>query len=145
MRWRYGETNPVIGQVPQNICVEIGDLVYYESDSVKPAGVYSNQSSKALTQSGYANMFLGVAMQRSPLEESTTIRIATSGVFEYEINAGTFVLGANIGIEEYSDRTGIENQKVSTSNTDGAIGKIVRREPVASDSVYVKIKSRVID
>lgn len=144
MRWRYGETNPVVGQVPEDVSVEIGDLVYYDSDSVKPASLYTVQSSKSLSQSGFAAKFLGVAMQRSPAGEISSIRIATSGVFEYDATQNTFILGAYVGIEERPSRAGIETQKVSTSTAEGAVGRVVRREPVATNVVYIKIQSRII-
>ena len=37
MRWRYGETNPVVLPVASATVIEIGDLVYFDSGTLKPA------------------------------------------------------------------------------------------------------------
>ncbi len=145
MRWRYGETNPVIALVPTTVAVEIGDLVYYENDAAKPASNQTNQTTKALNQSVFAAKFLGVAMQKSPLGEATPIRVATTGVFEYDTNPNTFVLGALVGIDELAGRTGVECQKLDTAVLAGAIGRVVRREPTASNTILVNIKSKIIE
>jgi len=145
MRWRYGETNPVVGLVSDTVAVEIGDLVYYESDAVKPASSQTNQTTKALNQSMFAGKFLGVAMQSSPLGMATSIRIATTGVFEFDTKSQTFVLGALVGIDELPGRTGLENQKVDTAVAVGAIGRIARREPAASGTILVAIKSKIME
>ena len=145
MRWRYGETNPVAGFVPDTVAVEIGDLVYHDSDHVRPASSQTNQTTKALNQSTFAGKFLGVAMQASPAGEASSIRIATTGVFEFDTNLQTFVLGALVGIDELPGRMGLENQKVDTSVLAGAIGRIVRREPTASTKVLVSIKSKITE
>ncbi len=144
-RWRYGETNQVVARVPSSQAVEVGDLVYYESDAVKPASAQTNQTTKALNQSTFAAKFLGVALERSPMGEATDIRVATSGVFEFDTNSNTFVLGTLMGIEELPGRTGVETQKVDVAALAGSIGRVVRREPTASTKVWVSIKSKIID
>ena len=145
MRWRYGETNSVVGLAPNTVAIEVGDLVYYESDNVKPASSQSNQTTKALNQSTFAGKFLGVAMQASPLGEATPIRVATTGVFEFDTGSQTFVLGALVGIDELPGRVGLENQKVDTAVVAGAIGRVVRREPTATGSILVSIKSKITE
>ncbi len=37
MRWRYGETWPVMLPVDSTTVIEIGDLVYLDTDDAKPA------------------------------------------------------------------------------------------------------------
>ena len=145
MRWRYGETNSVVGPVAGTVAVEIGDLVFYEADTVKPASSQANQTTKALNQSTFAGKFLGVAMQASPLGEASSIRIATTGVFEFDTNSQTFVLGALVGIDELPGRTGLECQKVDTAVVAGSIGRVVRREPTASNTILVGIKSKITE
>ena len=43
MRWRYGETNPVMLPVQAGTVVEIGDLVYLESGHAYPASNQTDQ------------------------------------------------------------------------------------------------------
>ena len=84
MRWRYGDTNPVIAAVDADTVIEIGDLVYQETDDVRPASMQADQGTKLANQELFGNKFLGVAMQRSRAGETTPIRVATTGVFEFD-------------------------------------------------------------
>ena len=65
MRWRYGDTNPVIAAVDAATVIEIGDLVYQETDDVRPASSQADQNTKEANQELFTTKFLGVAMQRS--------------------------------------------------------------------------------
>lgn len=146
MRWRYGETNPVIAWVSEGHGVEIGDLLMYDSEGARPASTHENKSDKATTQSTFASKFLGVAMQKSPLGESTQIRVATSGVFEFEpVSPIKPDLGAIIGVGESTDRTAVCSQKVDTAVSGGLIGRVVRREPTATQKILITIKSKIIN
>jgi hypothetical protein len=84
MRWRYGDTNPVVAAVDSSTVIEIGDLVYQSTDDARPASAQADQSTKALNQSTFAGNFLGVAMQQSRSGDTTPIRVATTGIFEFE-------------------------------------------------------------
>ena len=144
-RWVHGDTTHVIAPVASATVIEIGDLVYYDANTVKPASMQANQTTKALNQSTFAPKFLGVAMQASPNGSTTSIRVATSGVFEYDCNSNTFELGNYVGIEEKPGRTGIENQKLDkTTDVAGAIGRVWRREPVAVKTLQVQLQSVVM-
>ena len=37
MRWRYGDTNPVVAAVDAATAIEIGDLLWQDTDDAKPA------------------------------------------------------------------------------------------------------------
>ena len=39
MRWRYGDTCPVVLPVDSATVIEIGDMVYLDTDDAKPASV----------------------------------------------------------------------------------------------------------
>jgi predicted RecA/RadA family phage recombinase len=93
----------------------------------------------------FAGKFLGVAMQSSPLGEESSIRVATTGVFEFSTNSKTWSLGELVGIDELPERAGLENQKVDTAVLAGAVGRVARREPTASTTILVKIKSKITE
>ncbi len=65
MRWRYGDTNPVVAAVDAATVIEIGDLVYQDTDDAKPASSQADQGTETANQELFADKFLGVAMQRS--------------------------------------------------------------------------------
>src|SRR3972149_3669278 len=130
MRWRYGDTNPVVAAVDSTTVIEIGDLVYQDTDDAKPASAQADQGSEAANQELFADNFLGVAMQRSRSGDTDPIRVATTGVFEFDCPSGTFELGDLAGADENAGGDALLDQQVAkVSQSRFAIGRVARREP----------------
>ena len=108
MRWRYGDTSPVVLAVDSATVIEIGDLVYLDTDDAKPASAQADQLSEADNQSLFVSKFAGVAMQRSRSGDTTPIRVATTGVFEFDCTAATFEVGNLIGPHEATSGTELD-------------------------------------
>jgi hypothetical protein len=145
MRWRYGDTNPVVAAVDSGTVIEIGDLVLLNTDDAKPATAVVDQGTKEQNQTAFAVVFLGVAMQRSRSGETAPIRVATTGVFEYDCPSGTFELGDMIGVDENAAGTALLNQQVAkVTAAANAIGRVAKRQPSAGTSVLVDIRSTVM-
>lgn len=145
MRWRYGDTNPVVAAVAAETVIEIGDLVYQDVDQARPAAGQDDQSSEAANQELFADRFLGVAMQRSRAGETAPIRVATTGVFEFDCPADTFELGDKVGLVEAATGTALENQQVTkVSDAKLAVGRVVRRQPSPAASVLVDVRSTIL-
>ena len=75
MRWRFGETSPVMIPVDSATVIEIGDLVYQDVDDAKPASSQADQGTEAANQQLFHDNFAGVAMQASPSGTSGPIRV----------------------------------------------------------------------
>jgi len=145
MRWRYGDTNPVVAAVDASTAIEIGDLVYQEVDDVRPASLLADQESEEANQELFADKFLGVAMQRSRSGDADPIRVATTGVFEMDCPAGTFELGDLLGVDEAAGGTALEDQQVAkVAASRLAIGRVAKRVSAAATSVLVDIRSTVM-
>jgi hypothetical protein len=145
LRWRYGDTNPVMCPVDSTSVIEIGDFVYLDTDDAKPASAQADAGSEAANQEAFHDNFLGVAMQQSPSGETADIRVATSGVFEFVCPAGTFELGDLVGVDEASGGTSLEDQQVAPVATENlAVGRVAKRVGSASTSVLVDIISTVM-
>lgn len=145
MRWRYGDTNPVIAAVDSATVIEIGDLVFQDRDDAKPASAQTDQGSEAANQELFADGFLGVAMQRSRAGDTDPIRVATTGVFEFDCPSGTFELGDLVGADENAAGTALLDQQVAKAGAAKyAIGRAARREATATTSVLVDIRSTVM-
>ncbi len=145
MRWRYGETNPVVAEVDSTTVIEIGDLLYLDGDDAKPAHMRLDETDEESNQQMFARNFLGVAMQRSRGGETAPIRVATTGVFEFDCPSTTFELGNFVGAKEDATGTALFNQQV-TKVIKGryAIGRVVKRSQTASTQVLAEIRSTVI-
>ncbi len=145
MRWRYGDTNPVVAAVDSETIIEIGDLVWQDTDDAKPASDITDQGSEAANQAELAGSFLGVAMQRSRSGDTAPIRVATTGVFEFDCPSGTFELGNLVGADENTAGDALLNQQVaSAAAAAGAIGRVAKRLAVAATSVLIDIRSTVM-
>ena len=145
MRWRYGDTNPVVLPVAEGVAVEIGDLVYLDQGEAKPASALPDQGSALLNQYEFQDYFVGVAMQASPAGEASSIRIATSGVFEFDAAAEARGLGALVGVETEPSGDRLYDQRVETATEAAyAIGRAAKQDAAASSRVLVDIVSTVM-
>jgi hypothetical protein len=145
MRWRYGDTNPVVAAVDAATVIEIGDLLWQDTDDAKPASALPDLETEAANQAALAHAFLGVAMQRSRAGEAAPLRVATTGVFEFDCPSGTFELGDLLGADENAAGNALLNQQVAKVATSaGAIGRIAKRQAAATTSVLVDIRSTVM-
>lgn len=144
MRWRYGDTQPVVAAVDADSNIELGDLLFWDGDDAKPASLQPDQGSEAANQQLFASKFLGVAMQASPTGESSPIRVATGGVFEFTTPGGSFDLGDWVGVDENDAGTVLENQRlVKVTSSQLAIGRVARRS-MDGHTVWVAICSTVM-
>ena len=145
MRWRYGDTNPVVAAVDGATVIEIGDLLWQDTDDAKPAGSYAWTTDLPTTQGGFVAKFLGVAMQRSRVGDTAPIRVATTGVFELDCSGATFELGALVGPDKNSGGTALLNQQVAAvAARADAIGRVAKREPTSTTAVLIDIRSTVM-
>jgi hypothetical protein len=145
MRWRYGDTNPVMAAVGSGTVIEIGDLVYQTSGAVKPASDLADAGTEAANQEAFHDEFLGVAMQASPAGSTEPIRVATSGVFELDCASMTVEVGDLLGVDEDGAGVALEDQvaaKVATPNL--AVGRCAKRLNPAGTRVLVEIVSTLL-
>jgi hypothetical protein len=117
MRWRYGDTNPVMAAVGADTVIEIGDLVCQLSGEAVPASAMEDLGSEAGNQEAFHDTFIGVAMQSSPAGNADPIRVATSGVFEFDCLSATIELGDLLGPDEDGAGTALVNQTVAAVAT----------------------------
>ncbi len=141
MRWRYGDTNPVIAAVESHTVIEIGSLVWLDKHHVKPASVMPVGGADVT----FASLFLGVALHRSAAGDATPIRVATTGVFEFECPAGAWELGDLVGVMYDDEKDVVCNQRIWRANASSqAIARVAKREPHETSTVLVDIRSTVM-
>lgn len=146
MRWRYGETNSVIAAVDSSTVIELGDLLYLSDGEAFPASAMTPESTVAATQAAFSAAFLGVAMQKSNSGDAAPIRVATTGVFEYDAPSATYGLGDMVGIYEEEAEDDLPSQKLDVVElVAGAIGRVCRIESTATTSILVTLKSVVMN
>ncbi|MCH7751221.1 MAG: hypothetical protein IH898_03575 [Planctomycetes bacterium] len=145
MRWRYGETNPIMMPVLDGYIIEIGDLVYLDSGSAKAAAAIADQGTLVANQEALHDQFLGVAMQASPAASTEPIRVATTGVFEFDCASATFEMGDLLGAREEATGTELDNQYlVGVATPNLAVGRCTKRVNPAGTKVLVDTVSTVL-
>ena len=146
MRWRYGDTNPVVLPVDAATVIEIGDLVWLDTDDAKPASASTYGASLAAAQETFHDKFAGVAMQRSRAGDTQPIRVATTGVFEYPCASAAFEVGARVGADDNTAGNALVNQlviAVASANPERSIGSCAKRVGTADTKVLMEIVSTV--
>ncbi|MEK6236236.1 MAG: hypothetical protein N2C14_16140 [Planctomycetales bacterium] len=144
-RYRHGPTNPVMVPVNSAVVIEIGDLVYLDTDDGKPASSQADQGTEAGNQELFHDNFLGVAMQRSRSGDTDEVRVATGGVFEFVSPSATYELGDLLGVDEAGGGTALEDQQVAAVATANlAVGRCAKRVAASDVKVLVSIHSTVM-
>ena len=142
MRWRYEDTNPVVAAVDSDTVIEIGDLLWQDTDDAKPASMCTSEDQGA-AEVKFKDNFLGVAMQRSRSGDTAPIRVAATGVFEFDCPSCTFESGDPVC--PMAIKEGLQNQQVAKAAlATCAIGRIAKRQAVAITSILINIRSTVM-
>ncbi|MEM6329105.1 MAG: hypothetical protein AAF790_02535 [Planctomycetota bacterium] len=145
MRWRYGDTNPVMLPVDSATVIEIGDLIFFDTDDAKPASLQVDQGTEAINQEVFHDKFAGVAMQCSAAGETAAIRVATTGVFEFGCPAATYQVGDMLGPAENSGGTALEDQVLDkVLSPSSAVGRCAKQVNPAGTRVHVDVVSSLL-
>jgi len=159
------DRSEVLAAVDTTTVIEVGDLVwqgwgfvrvengialYGKAKAAFPASAME-MTVTVCKQEWFATNFLGVAMQGSssgddyPIRE--IVRVATTGVFEFDCPSGTFELGDLISVDllEYPLYERLANQQVvKATSLRLAIGRVAKFEHKISTTVLVDIQSQVM-
>jgi hypothetical protein len=145
MRWRYGDTSPVMLAVDSATVIEIGDMLYLDTDDAKPASSQTDQGTETGNQQLFHDLFAGVAMQASRNGDTQPIRVATTGAFEFDCVSTTLEVGDMMGADENGGGTALLNQTVAkVTNANAAIGRCAKRLNPAGTRVLVDVVSSVV-
>jgi len=145
MRWRYGDTNPIMMPVDSATVIEIGDLVYLDTDDAKPAASQTDQGTELSNQQLFHDLFAGVAMQASASGSTNPIRVATAGVFEFDCLSATLEVGDLMSADEHAGGTALLNQTVvEVASAGAAVGRCAKRVNPAGTRVLVDIVSGIM-
>jgi hypothetical protein len=145
MRWRYGDTCPVMMPVDSATVIEIGDMLFIDTDDAKPASSQTDQGTELANQQLFHDLFAGVAMQASRSGDTQPIRVATTGVFEFDCVSTTLEVGDLMGSDENAGGTALLNQTVAkVAAASAAVGRCAKRLNPAGTRVLVDIVSAML-
>jgi hypothetical protein len=125
--------------------IEIGDVLYIDTDDAKPASAQPDQGTESANQQLLHDLFAGVAMQASEAGSTQPIRVATTGVFEFDCLSTTLEVGDLMSADENAGGTALLNQTVAkVTNANMAIGRCAKRLNPAGARVLVDIVSSML-
>lgn len=130
------------------IAVAVGDLLYHDSNDVKPFSSLADQLSAGANKAYAAKRFAGVAGDARLVGDTAAVarfRVLTDVVAEYDCESSTFEIGDMVAPSEDSGADGLENQKVAkTLLPEQSIGTVVQRYGSATTRVLVRLKANVL-
>lgn len=100
--FRSGQRELVKCPVDSGTVVEVGDVVYLETDDTRPASSKVWDTNLATTQANLANVFMGVAVEMSANGDTDDIDVDISpdSVYQFTVNSATYKLGDALGCDK---------------------------------------------
>lgn len=144
MRFRHADPKGVIRQpVDSSTTIEVGDLLFLDTDDVKPASDRSSAVDETTAKQNFANNFAGVAMDASASGDTADIAVATKGVFEFGLASGATAEAFDLvscEADTNGDVTADQNIETTSTNSE-AIASVRKRYSSNTTSMEVELLS----
>ncbi|MCA9040451.1 MAG: hypothetical protein KDA65_08900 [Planctomycetaceae bacterium] len=142
LRYRSGQVQLIKVRVDSTTVIEAGDLVFLDTDDVKPASDFNWDTDLGTTQASFAAVFLGVAHQCSANGDTDPISVDVSphSVYEFDVAASTYEVGDLLGPDESSSE--LHDQQLEGVASGGlAIARAVEYRSSSSSLLRVNFAS----
>lgn len=119
LRFRSGVTQLIKVRVDADTVIEAGDMVWLNTDDVRPASAYAWETDLLSTQESFAEFFLGIAHEPSPAGETAPISVDISPLAIYEMDCppGNYEVGRLMA--PWGTTPNLKNQSISAAAGDG--------------------------
>lgn len=137
--YRFGQTELVKQRVDSATVIERGDMLYLDTDDVKPASSYTWDTNLATTQGTFAEKFIGIAAESSENGDTDPISVDISplSVYEFVVASATFELSDELGPDENS--SALHKQTLEKTGSD-VYGIARAYEYKSSAATLLKVK-----
>lgn len=143
-RWRYGHTSLVQLLVASDMDAELGDLVCGVSGYGWPISLTTKKGTDAAeARRAVRSTFAGVVMTSSPLGVQTQLRVATTGVFEFETDEKALAIGDLLG-PAVVDGVPQSQRVVKVTDPEESIGRCAKTPLPLAGTVYVDLQNSVM-
>jgi hypothetical protein len=141
LRFRSGQVQLHKLRVDSGTLIEAGDLVFLDTDDVKPAVDFPWDTDLATTQGDFAAVFLGVAHEQSADGETADVSVDLSplSVYEFDVNSATYEVGGLLGPDENS--SALMSQQLETAIANASIARAAEYKAAASTTLRVTFAS----
>lgn len=122
------------------------DLMFHDSNDVKPASSQADAGTEDKNQRTFARLFAGLAGDSRKSTDTGAVAsfpVLTDVVVEMDCVSATFEVGDLVTIDEADSGTALEDQKLAkTTDASKAIGYCVKREGSATTRVQARLIGR---
>ena len=142
LRFRSGQVELHRLRVDSGTILSAGDLVYLDTDDVKPASQFPFTTDLATTRGNFAAVFLGVCHQPSAVGETAAVSVDLSplAVYEFDVDPGLVEVGDKLACDGDSD--GLTSQQLAkVSSAAVAIGRAAEFKASSSTTLRVQFAS----
>ncbi len=129
--------------VDSGTVIAVGDMVFLDTDDVKPASSFTWDTNLATTQASFANAFLGIAMSSHASGSAVTnfpVNISPHATYKMTCASATFEIGATLGPAKASGNA-LENQKLVAAVAASSVARCRKRHASASTTVVANFQS----
>jgi hypothetical protein len=122
----------------------VGDLVYLDTDDVKPAASFTWDTNIATTQAAFANSFLGICMTAKASGAAATniaVQIAPTVIYKYTCTSETHEIGNTFGPAKNPLSNALLSQQLVKSAAAGGVARGQKRNASASTTAIVRFQS----
>lgn len=140
---RYGPVKFVRPSVDSSIVVYQGDLVWLNTDDARAAGSFAWDTSEAVTQRTFADVFMGVShsYKASGSADFINVDVGAQSVYEFTCDSATYEVGNTFGVSTNGSDTVYSQKLKKTSTKAQCVGFAVNRATSASTSVLASFAS----
>jgi hypothetical protein len=141
LRFRSGQVELRRVRVDSGTVIEAGDLVYLDTDDVKPASDFPWDTNLATTQAAFAAVFLGVAHTASADGETDDVSVDVSplSVYEFDAASAAYEVGAILGPDELS--SALMDQQLEAAAAAAGIARAAEYRPAGATTLRVQFAS----
>ena len=141
MRFRSGQVQLHKLRVDSDTVIEAGDLVFLDTDDVKPAADFPWDTDLETTQGAFAAVFLGVAHEQSADGDTDDLSIDTSpqAIYEFDVDSATYEVGDSLGPDE--DSSSLMSQQLEAAAGSASIARAAEYKASASTTLRVTFAS----
>jgi hypothetical protein len=138
-RYRKEFNKPRYYAVDSATVIEIGDMLWLDTDDVKPASDYTWDTNIATTQRAFAKVFVGVAADRSASGDTDLLQVNMAGVHEFACASAAHELEDYVAPANSGSSTLVNQTVVKVTDPTLAIAKVAQREASATTTVKVEV------
>ncbi len=124
--------------------IAVGDLLYLDTDDVKPAASFTWTSNIATTQANFANVFLGVALAShaggSGAVTNFPVDMSPLTIYKYACTSEAHEIGDTLGLAKDSGNNMV-NQSFVKAAASSSVARCHKRDASAATSVQVTLQS----